>query len=391
MTRSLAILGSTGSIGRSALDVVAHLAPRFRVTALAARTSGSVLAEQVRRFRPQIVAFGSEDPTVAQACAEVGAALIAGEEGIGAVAVHPDTDLMLNGLVGAVGLAPTLAALEAGKTVALANKESLVIGGHLVMAAAGGPDRLIPVDSEHASLHCVLRQREKRDIRGLWLTASGGALRDYRGDLARVTPEQALAHPTWAMGRKITVDSATMMNKGLEIIEAHFLFGLPIESIDVILHAQSMVHCLVELGDGSVVAHLAWPDMRGPIQYALTYPELCPTALPRLLPGGLDTLTFKPVSVERYPCLALARRAAATGGTALAVMNAANEIAVESFLAGALAFTGIPRVIDRVLTAHTAMPAPTLEAIVAADRWARREAAAAAETVTTGEDSEWKL
>jgi 1-deoxy-D-xylulose-5-phosphate reductoisomerase len=357
---------------------------------LAARSNATVLADQIRQFRPQLVAFGADDPHVAEACREGGAALLTGDEGLRAAATQADTELVLNGMMGAAGLMPTLAALEAGKTVALANKESLVIGGHLVMAAAGGTDRLIPVDSEHASLHVALRGRRSADVRALWLTASGGALRGYRGDLATVTPKQALAHPTWAMGKKITVDSATMMNKGLEVIEAHFLFGLGIDDVNVIMHTQSIVHCLVELWDGSVVAHLAWPDMRGPIQYALTYPELCPTSLPRLLPGGIEGLTFKSVDIERYPCLGLARRAAEMGGTALAVMNAANEVAVESFLTGKLPFTGIPKVTERVLAAHTTLPEPDLDAIVEADRWSRERAGSAvAEIVSAGEDYIW--
>ncbi|MBN1424237.1 1-deoxy-D-xylulose-5-phosphate reductoisomerase [Candidatus Fermentibacteria bacterium] len=391
MPRTLSILGSTGSIGRATLDVVAHLTPRFCVTALAARSNAVVLADQVRRFRPNLVAFGRADEAVAKACRDVGAELLLGDDGVKAAASHPDADVVVNGLVGAAGLVPTLDALNAGKTVALANKESLVIGGHLVMAASGGLARVIPIDSEHASLHVALRGRPCQDIRALWLTASGGALRDYRGDLARVTPKQALAHPTWAMGKKITVDSATMMNKGLEVIEAHYLFGIGIEGISVILHPQSMVHCMVELWDGSVIAHLAWPDMRGPIQYALTYPELCPTSLPRLLPGGLESLTFKPLDIERYPCVGLARRAAGVGGTALAVMNAANEVAVGAFLEGKLPFTGIPAVIDHVLSAHTATPEPALEVILAADLCARDQALAAVERVTSGEDViQWK-
>lgn len=391
MTRGLTILGSTGSIGRSALDVVTHLSPRFRICALAAWTNAELLADQVRRFRPGIVAFGSEDQRVAQACREVGATLLLGDEGVRAASAEADGELVLNALVGAAGLVPTLAALEAGKTVALANKESLVIGGHLVLAAAQGPERLIPVDSEHASLHVVLRGRARADIRSLWLTASGGALRDYRGNMSSVTPRQALAHPTWSMGRKVTVDSATMMNKGLEVIEAHFLFGLELSDINVILHSQSMVHCLVELWDGSVVAHLAWPDMRGPIQYALTYPELCPTALPRLLPAGLQSLSFRPLDPGRYPCLALARKAALAGGTALAVMNAANEVAVEAFLQGKVPFTGIAEVIERALAAHVAIPLPSLDAIMAADRWSRELSfSIVSELGEAGEDRPWK-
>ncbi len=390
MPRGIALLGSTGSIGRSALDVVTHLTPRLRVVALAARTNAGLLAQQVRQFRPLLVAFGTQDPLVGEACREVGATLLVGEEGILAASIHPEAECVLNGLVGAAGLVPTLAALEAGKTVALANKESMVIGGHLVMAAAGG-DRLIPVDSEHASLHVVLRGRSPADIRALWLTASGGALRDYGGDLRKVTPSQALAHPTWSMGRKITVDSATMMNKGLEVIEAHFLFGLRLDAIDVILHRQSLVHCLVELWDGSVIAHLAWPDMRGPIQYALTYPELCPTGLPRLVPSGLEALSFRPLDPGRYPCLLLARRAASAGGTALAALSAANEVAVEAFLEGRISLTAIPVVIEEVLESHTAVPNPDLATILTADQQSRELAKAVVEEIVRTEGApEWK-
>jgi 1-deoxy-D-xylulose-5-phosphate reductoisomerase len=309
--RRLALLGSTGSIGRAALDVVEHLGTRYQIEALAAKTNGVLLAEQVRRFRPRVVVFGSRvHDQLRRVCSRVGARLLLGDEGLIAAA-SGDADVVLNALVGATGLLPTLEALWAGKTVALANKESLVIGGNLVTAAAGEDmHRLIPVDSEHASLHMSLRGRDRNDIHAIWLTASGGALRDYEGDLASVTPEQALAHPTWAMGPKITIDSATMMNKGLEVIEAHFLFNLPVGDIRVAIHHQSIVHCLVEMCDGSVIAHMACPDMRGPIQYALTYPDLRPSQVDTLLPDRLTRLDFSVPSPERYPCLSLSRRAA---------------------------------------------------------------------------------
>ncbi len=374
--KHLAILGSTGSIGRAALDVVEHLGQSFEIVALTARTNSSVLAEQIRRFRPRLVAFGSTDEEiVVGACREVGATLIGGREGIVAAAIYSDADIILNSLVGAAGLVPTIRALEAGKRVALANKESLVIGGELVIGVAGNEmERLIPVDSEHASLHVSLKGRNQNEVRALWLTASGGALRDYEGEMSEVTPRQALAHPTWSMGAKITIDSATMMNKGLEIIEAHYLFGLPVSRINVLMHKQSIVHCLVELTDGSVLAHLARPDMRGPIQYALTYPDLCPTPQSPLLSGGLGTLSFSPVDEERHPCLSIARQAAEVGGTILAAMNAANEIAVESFLEERLRFIDIARVIENVLETHETVYHPSLEDILETDEMARKAA-----------------
>lgn len=370
--RRLAILGSTGSIGRAALDVVEHLGSRYQIEALAAKTNGILLAEQVRQFKPRVVVFGSRDhEPLGRVCSHVGAELLIGDDGLVAVA-SGDADTILNALVGAAGLVPTLEALWAGKTVALANKESLVIGGNLVTKAAGKDlRRLIPVDSEHASLHMSLRGRARDDIQAIWLTASGGALRDFEGDLASVTPRQALAHPTWDMGPKITIDSATMMNKGLEVIEAHFLFNLPVRDIRVAIHQQSIVHCLVEMCDGSVIAHMACPDMRGPIQYALTYPDLRPSQVEPLLPDRLTRLDFSVPSPDRYPCLALSRRAAETGGTALAALNAANEIAVDLFLEERLKFVDIARVIETVLERHSVNPEPNLTDILETDAWAR--------------------
>ena len=377
--RRLAILGSTGSIGRAALDVVVHLGARYRIEALAAKTNGRLLAEQVTRFKPRVVVFGSlEHGLLRRACSQVGAELLVGNEGLIAAA-SGDAEVVLNALVGAAGLLPTLEALWAGKTVALANKESLVIGGNLVKTAAGEHlERLLPVDSEHASLHMSLRGRSRHEIKALWLTASGGALRDYEGDLASVTPEQALAHPTWSMGPKVTIDSATMMNKGLEVIEAHFLFDIPVSDIRVAMHQQSIVHCLVEMCDGSVIAHMACPDMRGPIQYALTYPDLRPSQVDALLPDRLKRLDFSIPSTERYPCLSLSRRAAEMGGTALPVLNAANEVAVDQFLEQRLRFVDIARVIEAVLEKHTVNPEPNLTEILETDAWARETAQVAA-------------
>jgi 1-deoxy-D-xylulose-5-phosphate reductoisomerase len=354
---------------------VEHLGSRYRIEALAAKSNGRLLAEQVRRFEPRVVVFGSQGHQVLEhACSEVGAELLLGDDGLGSVA-SGNADVVLNALVGAAGLVPTLEALWAGKTVALANKESLVIGGNLVVKAAGRElQRLIPVDSEHASLHISLQGRDRKHIQALWLTASGGALRDYDGDLASVTPKEALAHPTWNMGPKITIDSATMMNKGLEVIEAHYLFDLPVADIGVVIHEQSIVHSLVELCDGSVIAHMACPDMRGPIQYALTYPDLQPSRVEPLLPRRLTRLDFSIPSPDRYPCLALSRQAAEVGGTALAVLNAANEVVVDLFLEERLAFVDIARVIEAVLEKHTANPEPDLAEILATDAWARESA-----------------
>jgi 1-deoxy-D-xylulose-5-phosphate reductoisomerase len=385
--RTLAILGSTGSIGRSALAVVDAHPTRLRVAALAAGDNAALLAEQCARYRPAMVALASGD-AVARFRAAGGAApeLVSGPEGLVAVATQPDVDIVLCASSGTAALEAVLAAIDAGKTIALANKEVLVMAGALVTAAARRKGVLIlPVDSEHNAIHQCLHGRRPDEIRRLILTASGGPFRDLPIDALRtVGPDAALRHPTWQMGRKITIDSATLMNKGLEVIEAHWLFGVAADRIDVVVHPQSIVHSMVELHDGSVIAQLGVTDMRLPIQYACSYPDRWEAALPRLDLAKAGRLDFHEPAHDRFPCLGLAYRALRAGGTAPVVLNAANEVAVASFLEGRLGFTSIPVVIERTLNAHEAQSVTTgaqaepghesMELIRRADAWARERA-----------------
>jgi 1-deoxy-D-xylulose-5-phosphate reductoisomerase len=376
--RTLAILGSTGSIGRSALAVVDANPERLRVAALAAGDNAALLAEQAARYRPAIVALASGDAADRfHAAGGTAPALVCGPEGLVAVATHPDVDIVLCASSGTAALEAVLAAIEAGKTIALANKEVLVMAGALVTAAArrkGVP--ILPVDSEHNAIHQCLHGRPAAEIRRLILTASGGPFRDLSpGELQAVDPEAALRHPTWQMGRKITIDSATLMNKGLEVIEAHWLFDVPADRIDVVVHPQSIVHSMVELSDGSVIAQMGVTDMRLPIQYACSYPDRWEAALPRLDLIKAGRLDFEAPALDRFPCLGLAYRALRAGGTAPVVLNAANEVAVASFLEKRLGFTSIPVVIERVLNAHVVESVVTLELIRRVDAWARNQAA----------------
>jgi len=373
--RRLVLLGSTGSIGRATLEVVDHLGD-VQVVGLAARRNVEGLAAQAARYRPHAVAV--EDAALADRLRgqlPAGTALLAGPEAAAELAAHPAADMVLVAVVGVAGLVPTLAALRAGKDVALATKEALVAGGHLVMAQARASGALLlPVDSEHSAIFQCLQGVARQAVRRIVLTASGGPfLQRALETLAEATPEEALAHPTWRMGPKVTVDSATLMNKGLEVIEARWLFDLPPEQIDVVIHPQSLVHGMVELVDGSVLAQVAPPDMRLPIQLALTFPERRPSPLHPLVweRGEGVTMTFTPPPPERYPCLALAREALGVGGTAPAVVNAANEVAVRLFLERRIPFGEIPRLLRRTLDAHRAVADPTLEDVLAADAWAR--------------------
>jgi 1-deoxy-D-xylulose-5-phosphate reductoisomerase len=378
--RTLAVLGATGSIGRSTLDVVRRHAGRFRVMVLAANRQTDLLLRQAREFSPRVLAVA--DP---RAAAEVRARVrswaqpprvLVGPEGVAQAAAWPGVDLVVSALVGTVGLLPTLAAIRAGHDVALANKESLVIAGELVMAAVRRHRvRLLPVDSEHAAVAQCLQGQAGVKVRRLLLTASGGPFASFSSErLQRVTAAQALRHPTWSMGPKVTVDSATLMNKGLEIIEAHHLFNVPYDRIEVVIHPQSLVHSMVEFVDGSVLAQLASPDMRLPIQTALTAPERIPSLIPPLVFHRAFGLQFGPPDLRRFPCLALAYRAGRAGGTQPAVMSAANEVAVRAFLDGACSFPGIPRLIKRVLARHRETGPATLARVLAADAWARRTA-----------------
>jgi len=376
----LAILGSTGSIGRQTLDVVDALAGEIQVVALAARRDAEGLLAQARRYHPQAVALVEETAAAALRAGLVrDTAVFSGPDALARLVAAVEADVLLVAVVGMAGLVPVLEALRAGADVALATKEALVAGGALVMREARERGRrVLPVDSEHAAVAQCLRGEDPSAVRRILLTGSGGPfLRRRLETLQHVTPQEALAHPTWRMGAKITVDSATLMNKGLEVIEAHWLFGLAAEQIDVVIHPQSVVHSLVEFVDGSVKAQLAPPDMRLVIAQALTAPERRSLpALPAMEWDGLH-LTFERPDPARYPCLGLAYEALRAGGTMPAVLNAANEVAVERFLAGGAAFTGIARAVAETMAAHRPIPDPTLEEIIAADAWARDRALAA--------------
>lgn len=381
--KSIAILGSTGSIGTNALQVVREHPGRFRVSGLAAGRNVSLLAEQVREFRPARVAVA--DPGSARRLREALGGecpdVLAGEEGACEVAAGGEADLVVAAVVGAAGVRPALRALEAGRDVALANKEALVVaGGILTDAARRRGAAILPVDSEHNALHQCLRCGRSAEVRRVVLTASGGPFRDRPlGTFSDIRVEEALRHPTWSMGRKVTIDSATLMNKGLERIEARWLFGLEPERIDVLVHPQSLVHSLVEYVDGFYVAQISTPDMGLPIQYALTYPERWPTRRQRLDLASAGALEFREPDPERYPCLGLARAALERGGTHPAALNAADEIAVEEFLGGRLPFTGIARLLEEIMEQWEGGPAGDLETLLAADLEARRRASEAAE------------
>jgi 1-deoxy-D-xylulose-5-phosphate reductoisomerase len=384
----LAILGSTGSIGESALSVVDAHSDRVRVIALAAGQNTKRLAEQAKKYRPAFVSVATE-PGRAEFTAQLPqgdrpAAIECGAEGLVAAATHPDVDLVLCASSGAAGLEAAFAAIEHGKTVALANKEVLVMAGELMTAAARKRGvALLPVDSEHNAIHQCLHGRAPAEVRRLILTASGGPFRTWTPDqLARVTPGDALRHPTWQMGKKITIDSSTLMNKGLEVIEAHWLFDVPAAQIDVVVHPQSVVHSMVELRDGSVLAQLGVTDMRLPIQYAFSYPDRWDAPVPHLDVTRLGRLDFVPPDMECFRCLRLAYEALEHGGAWPVVLNAANEVAVSAFLEGRLGFLQIPVVIERALEGagrETSVPR-SLADVRATDAWARQKAA---ETTST--------
>jgi 1-deoxy-D-xylulose-5-phosphate reductoisomerase len=368
----IAVLGSTGSIGRQSLDVIAQFPDRFSVAALAAGQNADLLAQQVVTFRPAYVASERSSEALEAALDSCGARRASMEE----VALADDVDLLLVGTAGAAGLLPTLRALDAGRPVAIANKEVLVMAGHLVRKAMRGKDLLRPVDSEHSAIWQCLWGEAGHDVRRILLTASGGAFRDFdQAQLAAVTPAQALNHPTWNMGAKITVDCATLMNKGMETIEAMWLFDVPMERVEVVLHRESIVHSLVEFSDGSVKAQLGYPDMRLPIQCALAYPDRMPQ--PPVAPldlASIGALHFGTPDSARFPCLRLAIEAGHTGGTMPAVMAAADEVAVAAFLSGRVGFLEIPSIIEAVMERHLPVANPSLEAILEADSRARAEA-----------------
>ena len=381
MKKRIAILGSTGSIGTSALAVVDAHASRLEVTGLAAGENAALFASQLCRYRPRAAAMASGralDEVRALVGAQMPPSCGTGTDGLIAVATHPDVDLVLCASSGTAGLEAVLAAIAAGKSIALANKEVLVMAGGLVMdqARARGVN-LLPVDSEHNAIHQCLHGRSPAELRRLILTASGGPFRGRSAEsLQRVTADDALKHPTWQMGPKITIDSATLMNKGLEVIEARWLFGVEADQIDVLVHPQSIVHSMVEFRDGSVIAQLGVTDMRLPIQYACSYPERWDAPLPPLDLVKAGRLDFGLPDRELFPCLELAYRALRNGGTLPCVLNAANEVAVDAFLNGTLPFTEIAHVIAETMNAHQPMDVDTLETVLEADRWARDHARA---------------
>lgn len=373
--KNIVILGSTGSIGTSALDVVSKFPDRFRVVGLAAGKNVSLLIKQIHRFKPELVAV-SDEKTYKILRSEVrNIEILFGTEGISSVAAMPGADTVISAIVGSAGLLPTIAAVRAGKLVALANKETLVMAGDIVMSEVKKHNTtLLPVDSEHSAIFQCIRGYEKDSIKKIILTASGGPfVGKTTEELEDVSPESALKHPNWSMGKKITIDSATLMNKGLEVIEAHHLFGLPPEKIDVLIHPQSIMHSIVEFNDGSYLAQLSNPDMKGPIAYALSFPERLQDVMESINWERLSGLTFQKPDNKTFPCLSLAYSALKTGGTMPAVLNASNEIAVEAFLDGIIGFNRIPVIIKKVMDSHKLQPADDIDRILYADRWAREE------------------
>jgi 1-deoxy-D-xylulose-5-phosphate reductoisomerase len=369
--RTVAILGSTGSIGKTTLEVISAFPDRYRVVALTANRNVDALLEQVDRFQPELAVLADGAPPSE---GRSSTRLAAGWDAVLEAAAHPDVEIVVNGLVGAAGLEPSLLALEGGRRLALANKESLVVGGPLVMQALErGGGELIPVDSEHSAVFQCLEGAAPESVRRVVLTASGGPFRDRDPlDLAAVTPDEALRHPTWSMGAKITIDSATLVNKALEVVEAHFLFGLDYGQVAVVIHPQSIVHSLVEFRDGSVLAQLGYPTMALPVLYALSYPERIEVAdSPSLDLAEIGSLDFEPVLEGRFPAFELGREAALRGGTAPAVFNAASEEAVAAFLQERLCYTGIPDVIRGVLDGHEVEDVTELDVVRRVDGWAR--------------------
>jgi 1-deoxy-D-xylulose-5-phosphate reductoisomerase len=380
--KTVSILGSTGSIGCNTLKVIEFLGD-YRVVGLAAGSNVKKLAEQVERFHPEIVAVKSDacaksllGELESKKLANLWPKILVGEEGLVEVATYEKAETVVSATVGATGFVPTLRAIEAGKRIALANKETLVMAGELMMKAAerSGAE-ILPVDSEHNALHQCLRGEKKSEVKRLILTASGGPFRTKtKEEIEKATVEEALNHPNWKMGEKITIDSATLMNKGLEVIEAHWLFGFDSERISVLIHPQSIIHSMIELVDGSIIAQLGVTDMKHAIQYALTFPERRPCCLEPLDFGRFPQLTFEEPDIERFPCLRLAYDALKIGGTMPAVMNAANEIAVQAFLNRKIRLTDIPKIIETVMRVHKPERLQSLETVKSADSWAREKA-----------------
>ncbi|NOU93396.1 1-deoxy-D-xylulose-5-phosphate reductoisomerase [Paenibacillus sp. LMG 31456] len=372
--KRIAILGSTGSIGTQTLDVISHYPDLFAVEGLAGGYNLSLLAEQVNQFKPKKVSVATKSlADELKLMVPSSTRVYYGEEGLLEVAAGTDADYMVSALVGSQGLRPTLAAIEAGKDIGLANKETLVTAGHIVREQVKRRGvKLLPIDSEHSAIFQCLNGESMKNVHKITLTASGGSFRDRtREDLQHVTVEQALQHPNWSMGAKITIDSATMVNKGLEVIEAHWLFQLAYSQIEVLIHPESIIHSLVEFADNSIIAQLGNPDMRVPIQYALTYPERLKTPTASLNLAQIGKLHFREMDYERFPCLKMAFESGLAGGTATTVFNAANEAAVERFLKGEIKFLQIEDIISDALDKHVLVSNPDLEQIMEADAWAR--------------------
>ncbi|MHC0064009.1 1-deoxy-D-xylulose-5-phosphate reductoisomerase [Nostoc sp. UIC 10890] len=389
--KAITLVGSTGSIGTQTLDIVTQYPDQFRIVGLAAGSNVEMLAAQIRQFRPEIAAICSEAklPALKEALIDLDPQpiLLAGDAGVIEVARYGDSQTVVTGIVGCAGLLPTIAAIEAGKDIALANKETLIAGAPVVLPLVEKHGvKLLPADSEHSAIFQCLQGVPKDGLRKILLTASGGAFRDWDVEkLADVTVADALKHPNWSMGRKITVDSATLMNKGLEVIEAHFLFGLDYDNIEIVIHPQSIIHSLIELQDTSVLAQLGWPDMRLPLLYALSWPDRIYTNWERLDLVKAGNLTFREPDHQKYPCMQLAYAVGKAGGSMPAVLNAANEQAVALFLDEKIRFLDIPRCIEWVCDRHQNdnRANPSLDDILAADKWARQEVLIASETLET--------
>jgi 1-deoxy-D-xylulose-5-phosphate reductoisomerase len=378
MVKKIVILGSTGSIGRQTLEVVEQFPDKLKVMGLSAKNNIELLEKQIRKHKPLAAAVWQEDKASAlkKRIAGLHTEILAGEEGLNTLAAQPEAEMVVVALVGFSGFKPTFTALQADKEIALANKEALVVGGELIMAEARLRNKVIrPVDSEHSAIFQCLQAGDAKEVERIVLTASGGPFFGWgKKELAAVQPEQALKHPNWEMGAKITIDSATLMNKGFEVLEARWLFDLQLSQIDVVIHPQSIVHSLVEYIDGSTIAQMGPPSMLHPIQYALSYPERWANALTRLQWKKESRLNFAPPDLETFPCLRYAYQAGEEGGTMPAVLNAANEIAVEKFMEGQLPFLCIPALLKAVMVRHRSKAKPTLEDIVGADAWGRENA-----------------
>ncbi len=376
--KKISLLGSTGSIGRFTLDVVAQNPEEFSVVAMACGRNWELFAEQVLRFRPQLISLNDEAdlPQLRERLKDFRPEIILGMEGAVAVATHSEADHVLSAIVGAAGLQPTLAAIRVGKEIGLANKETMVVAGAFMnVEAKSAGVRILPVDSEHSAIFQCLNGESKQELRRMILTASGGPfLHKSREDFASITVAEALKHPNWSMGSKISIDSATLMNKGLELVEARWLFDVPPDQLDVLVHPQSIIHSMVEFQDGSVMAQLGIPDMRIPIAYALSYPRRLPNALPPLDLAKIGQLVFLKPDEEKFRCLALAKEVLRGPGSLAPVLNAANEVAVAEFLAGKIGFPEIAHVVENTLQAHNAFHPQSLEEILDTDQWARRHA-----------------